>query len=164
MAETDFAQTDNPLDAATCLAALREQRDCYAKLDALSGEQKQFVDGGDSDGLLDVLQRRQTWADRAVEIDRQLQPLKRGWPESARRWTAEQRVEARSLFGEIKAFLESLTRRDVGDMLSLQRQKHAVGREVSRLAAGEETVRRVNGRYAAAAYGAAAAGRMDVTK
>ena len=163
MAETDFAQTDNPLDAATCLAALREQRDCYAKLDALSQEQKRFVDGGDSDALLDLLQRRQTWADAAVEIDRKLSPLKQGWPESARLWTVQQRGEARSLFGEIKALLESLTRRDVGDMLSLQRQKHEVGRDLGRVRADESTVRRVNGRYAAAAYGQAAR-RMDVRK
>ena len=163
MADTDLPTSD-PFDAATCLAALREQRDCYARLDALSREQKQFVNDGDSDALLDVLQRRQTWADKAVEIDRTLQPLKAGWPESARFWTAEQRGDARAIFGEIKAFLESLTRRDVGDMLSLQRQKHQVGREIGRLAAGGETVRRVNGRYAAAAYGAAPLRRMDVTK
>ncbi len=153
------------LDAASCLAALREQRDCYAALDALSLEQKRFVEGGDSDQLLDVLQRRQTWADKAVEIDRKLQPLKAGWPESARLWTAEQRAEARALFGEIKVLLESLTRRDVGDMLSLQRQKHQIGREIGRVRADETTVRRVNGRYAAAAYGGAApARRMDLTK
>ena len=151
MTETQIA----PPDAQRCLAALREQRDCYQHLEALSREQKQFVDGGDSGKLLDVLARRQTWADAAVAVDRKLQPLKAGWPESARLWSEADRAAARALFAEIKTLLEALTTRDVGDMLSLQRQKHGVGRELGRAQADDRSVRSVHRRYAAAAYGAA---------
>ena len=152
--------------ADDCLSLLREGRACYARLAELSQTQRRHVEADDAEALVALLRERQAWADRAVEIDRTLADVRRGWPDSAAAWTAAQRDEAATLFAESRQLLEELTRRDAGDLLSLQRRRHDVGRALERVRVDDRSVRRVHGRYAASAYGAQPkpSGRTDVRR
>ena len=140
-------------DPATVLSALEDQLDCYRRLDELAAEQSRHVAGGDTERLLAVLQRRQQYADSVAELEQTVADVKRGWPASVAGWTDGERAHAGELLTASKRLLESITARDAQDMLALEQRRQTVAAQLNQSLADERSVRQINRRYAAAAYG-----------
>ena len=161
---SDAADQPPPVpDAAAAVAALADQVDCYRRLAALGDEQTRLVLAGDSDGLLNLLGRRQSLTNSAAELESALAPLKRGWPDAAAAWPAGRREAARALLIESRDLLTELARRDDRDAATLRCLQATAGRELSRLNGSDRNVRRINQQYAAAAY-RRRDGRVDVAR
>jgi hypothetical protein len=123
---------------------LDRQRDLYATLDGLARSQSERIEADDSDGLLDVLSRRQAVVDQVVALNDELTPFARRWEELAPRLSAPHRESLRRKFDEVTRLVQSIQQRDEADRRALESRRDAVGSELEGLA-------RVRG--AAAAYG-----------
>jgi hypothetical protein len=146
--------------AADILAALRQQADCYHRLQKLAGLQHEHVQQNSTEQLLDVLVRRQEVLDELAALERVVAPAKRQWTETAARMPAAQRAEAEALLAEAKRLLQDIMRADGNDVLALQQRKLNLGREINQAAAA----RQVNRNYAAAAYGQGTKAGVDVQR
>lgn len=123
---------------------LDRQRDLYASLEGLARTQSERIEADDSDGLLDVLSRRQAVVDQVVLLNDELTPFAKRWEELAPRLPAAHRDSLRRKFDEVSRLVQSIQHRDEADRRALEARRDAVGSELEGLA-------RVRG--AAAAYG-----------
>lgn len=139
------------------ISALREQVDCYGRLARLAELQHEHVQQGRTEGLLEVLGRRQAVLDEIARLEQVIVPAKRGWATYLSGLRHEQRVTAEKLLAETRRLLEEITAADMNDCLVLQQRKMNLGREIGKAAAAKT----VNRRMAAGAYGVQAA-RVDV--
>ena len=149
----DPTPPSGPADVNVVRAALRDQLDCYQKLQALSAEQSRHVFAGDTDALLDVLARREAITAAAGDLEVSLAPVKADFETATARWLDSDRSEVAAIFGQVRDLLEALTKQDEKDAAALRAQSARTGAELRRLDAGDRSVRRINQRYAAAAYG-----------
>jgi len=141
------------------MSALREQVECYGRLAKLAELQHEHVQQGRTEGLLEVLGRRQDVLDEIARLEQVIVPAKRGWATYLAGLRHDQRVTAEKLLAETRRLLEQITAADMSDCLVLQQRKMNLGKEIGKAAAAKT----VNRQYAAAAYGAKAAG-MDVRR
>ena len=150
---------DMGLSTEEFTAALGEQVSCYRRLRRLSGAQHAFVEQGQTDELLQILQGRQRELERITEIEARIRPLKRDWPSVSASLAQEQKRVAEELLAESRSLLAEITAADQDDALVLQQRKLSIGRQLQQANAG----RAVNKSYAAAAYGKRTT-KMDVQK
>ncbi len=139
------------------LPPLRQQAECYRRLAKLAAMQRQYVQQGRTESLLEVLQRRQVELDEAGRLETAVAPARRNWSAYAERLNEADRTEAEALMRKIRELLEEITAADRDDVLVLQQRKLNLGRQINQARAAG----RVNQTYAAAAYGKRP-GRMDV--
>lgn len=131
------------------LTALREQASCYRRLAKLAETQHEHVEQNRTDALLAVLEARQAELMRVGALENAVGPVRREWARRSMLLPQQQKREAESLFGEIRALLETITASDRNDSLILQQRKLDVGQQLKQASAA----RQVNRNYAAAAYG-----------
>lgn len=122
---------------------LDRQRDLYVELEGLSRTQGEFIETDDSDGLMDVLARRQAIVDQVVALNDELAPFARRWEELAPRLPAAHREALRTRFDDVARLVESIQQRDDADRRALESRRASVGSELEGLA---------RARGAAAAY------------
>ncbi len=146
--------------AADILAALRQQVDCYRRLQRLAGLQHEHVQQNSTEQLLAVLVKRQEVLDELAALERVVAPAKRDWAAHAARMPADDRAEAEALLAETKRLLEDIMRADGHDVLALQQRKLTLGREINQAAAA----RQVNKNYAASAYGKGTRAGVDLQR
>lgn len=158
----DIDASREPADPAVVRAALADQLDCYRQLAALAKAQSRHVYSGDTDALLSVLAQRESLMAAATELEESLRAVKANFDRATGRWLDEDRAAVRSMFGEAKTLLAELTKADEKDAAALRARSAMAGGELRRLDAGDRSVRRINQRYAAAAYGKRAKG-LDVS-
>jgi hypothetical protein len=139
------------------LPALRQQADCYGRLAKLAAMQRDHVQQGRTEALLEVLQRRQVELNEAGRLETVIAPARRNWAGWAAAMPVSDRVEAEELMRKIRQLLEKITAADRDDVLALQQRKLNIGRQINQT----RSAGRVNQHYAAAAYGKRV-GRMDV--
>ena len=137
--------------------ALREQVELYSKLAKLAELQHEHVQQSQTDGLLDVLSRRQDVLDQIARLEQVIVPAKRAWAAYLGGLGQQQRLAAETLLAESRRLLEQITAADMSDCLVLQQRKMNLGREIGQATAAKT----VNRQYAAAAYSAKVS-RMDV--
>jgi hypothetical protein len=131
------------------ISALQKQVACYEKLAKLAAAQHQHVQKGETDELLDVLQRRQVVLDQIAELEQTIGPVKKRWSVYLTELSAEQRVAAESLLAETRRLLEQITTADRNDTIVLQQRKLNLGKQINKTV----VARNINKNYAAAAYG-----------
>ena len=131
------------------IIALESQVACYQKLAKLAELQHQYVQKGETDELLTVLQRRQEVLDQIASLEQIIAPAKRRWTEYLAELTPDQRVSAETLLAETRRLLEQITTADRNDTIVLQQRKLNLGKQINKTSAA----RAVNKTYAAAAYG-----------
>ncbi len=141
------------------ILALQQQVVCYQKLAKLAELQHQHVQKGETDELLNVLQRRQEVLDQISAFEKVIVPAKRAWAEYLATLTDEQRLTAETLMGETRRLLEQITAADRNDTIVLQQRKLNLGKQINKTTAA----RAVNKTYAAAAYGTPRP-RMDIQR
>lgn len=141
------------IDSSRWLPALTRLLDdqCIActALEALSAQQTRAIGGADTDLLLRIIGQRQTLVDRVAEINKRLEPFRRGKETLLAKLQPSQRDGVVQRVGKIAALVESVRARDDQDRIAVERMRGVVADELAGLA---------KGRGAAAAYAAAGAG------
>lgn len=132
------------------LAALDAQIACYRRLAKLAERQRELIQLGQTEQLLQLLALRQAELDQLSAHERTLAPAKKQWAMYVQGLPAAARERAKLLMAETRTLLEQITAADKNDVLTLQQQKITLGRQIGQAAAG----RTVNRAYATAAYGA----------
>jgi hypothetical protein len=141
----------------TIIPVLEQQVNCYERLMKLAELQHEHVQQNQIEGLLEVLQRRQTVLDELTGLEQALSPAKRQWAAHVAALPEEDRPRAEQLVAQTRELLERITTADRNDALVLQQRQLNVGRQISQARAAAQ----VNRNYAAAAYGAPRA-RVDL--
>ncbi len=141
------------------LAALQSQVTCYRQLAKLAELQHEHVQQGQTQGLLDVLGKRQQVLDEISGLERILKPAKSTWPDFSAGLAPGRRGEAEGLLAETRKLLEQITVADRNDTLVLQQRQLNLGHQINQATAA----RQVNRNYAAAAYGRKTSG-MDLKR
>lgn len=138
------------------ISALSHQVQYYGQLLKLAETQHQFVQQGNFEELLAVLEKRQGVLDLIAPLEQVTSAAKRRWPEFLAALTPEQRATAEHLMDETRRLLEAITTADRNDTLVLQQRKLNVSNQLSQAAGAA----RVNQSYARSAYGQQSA-RLD---
>jgi hypothetical protein len=131
------------------ILALESQVNWYNKLAKLAELQHVYVQKGETDELLTVLQRRQEVLDEIATLEQTIGPVKKRWSDYLAGLTGDDRLTAETLLGETRRLLEQITTADRNDTIVLQQRKLTLGIQINRTA----VARTVNKNYAAAAYG-----------
>jgi hypothetical protein len=131
------------------LSALSRQVECYRSLAKLAQVQHEHVCNGRTEDLLMVLSQRQDLLDQVADLEQCIVEAKRSWSDFKAKLPADQRAEAESMLQQTRKLLEEITAADRDDAMVLQQRKLNLGREINRATAA----RRVNTKYATAAYG-----------
>ena len=147
--------------ADSVLAALEEQVTCYRRLAKLAELQHVHVQHGQTEELLDVLQKRQEVLNDIARLEGVVGPQKRRWSSYLVEIEPADRVRAESLLTEARRLLEEITAADRNDALVLQQRKLNLGRQINQASAAKQ----VNRNIAASAYGGGGrAARVDLSK
>jgi len=139
------------------MIALEDQVVCYRRLAKLAEIQHAHVQNSQTDGLLDVLTRRQEVLDQVADLEQVIAPMKRKWADYLTTLGPGQRVSAEGLLSETKTLLEQITTADRNDAIVLQQRKLNLGKQINQASAAKT----INRNYAASAYGARRA-TMDI--
>lgn len=126
-----------------------EEHALCLELDGLSVAQSAMVEGGDTDGVLEVLGRRQRIIDRIVVLNAELAPLRERRDELMAALPAAERQRVRDRVDEIAQTVERVRARDEQDREAMERRRTGIAAELSGLA---------RARGAVAAYGTPRAG------
>ena len=141
------------------ILALEEQVDCYRRLAKLAEVQHEHVTHSHTEGLLDVLGRRQEVLAQLNRLEAIVSPAKRRWNEYLSEVGADRRAKAETLLIETRRLLQQITESDQADALVLQQRKLNLGKQIQQAT----SARQINRNYAAAAYGAPKS-RMNITQ
>lgn len=141
------------------IQALTAQVACYRRLAKLAEAQHEHVQNGQTDSLLEVLQRRQALVDELTACERVIAPAKQDWSSYTSGLAQDAKSLAEQLMNETRTLLAQITAADRDDVMVLQQQKINVGRKLQQTS----SARQINRTYAAAAYSKAPA-RMDVQR
>jgi hypothetical protein len=141
------------------VAALEEQVICYQRLAKLAELQHVFVQQGQTEELLDVLQKRQEVLNDIGRLEGVVGPQKKQWGTYLGSLDRADRVRAETSLAETRRLLEEITAADRNDALVLQQRKLNLGRQINQASAAKQ----VNRNYAAAAYGPRTS-RMDISR
>ncbi len=139
------------------ILALGNQVVCYQRLAKLAEAQHDCVQRGQTEQLLDILNRRQEVLDQLAAFERTLAGVKRQWTEYVGRLDRDRREQAETLLAQTRRLLEEITAADRDDAMVLQQRKLNLGRQINKASAAKV----VNRKYASSAYGAPRPG-MDL--
>ena len=137
--------------------ALAEQVGCYRRLAKLARIQHEHIQQSQTDALLEVLKSRQTVLDEIGRLERAVAPVQQSWNEFAKSLEEPNRGRAEALVTEARELLREITECDRNDVLVLQQRTLNLGKQINQATAA----RKVNTKYAAAAYGTSQS-RMNV--
>lgn len=132
------------------IIALEEQVDCYRRLAKLAAVQHDHVTHSHTEGLLDVLSRRQEVLAQLARLEAIVSPAKKRWGEYLSEVDADRRARAEAMLIETRTLLQQITESDQRDALVLQQRKLNLGKQIQQAS----SARQINRNYAAAAYGA----------
>jgi hypothetical protein len=133
------------------ILSLQSQVDWYGKLAKLAELQHLYVQKGETDELLNILQRRQEVLDQITHLEQTIGPVKKRWSDYLATVSADDRLSAETLLAETRRLLEQITTSDRNDTIVLQQRKLNLGLQINKTT----VARTVNKNYAAAAYGPA---------
>lgn len=141
---------EQPPQADPILVALDAQIACYRRLAKLAERQRELIQLGQTEQLLQLLGLRQAELDQLSAHERTLAPAKKQWKVYLASLAQPLRQRAESMMTETRTLLEQITAADKNDVLTLQQQKLNLGKQITQTNAN----RTVNRAYASAAYGA----------
>ena len=110
------------VETDSVLSALDEQVACYRRLAKLAELQHVHVQQGQTEELLDVLQKRQEVLNDISRLEAVVGPQKRRWSLYLSEIDSADRSRAESLLAETRRLLEEITAADRNDALVLQQR------------------------------------------
>ena len=119
-------------DRARRMAALvHNQRELCVQLDSLSRAQSELVEGGDTDGVLEVLGKRQQIIDRMSRLNEDLAPLREQRETLMSMLGSGEREYVRACIDEINDLVECVRGRDEQDRQVMERRRAGIASEIS---------------------------------
>ena len=146
------------IEADPVVVALEGQAACYARLAKLAEVQHEFVQQGQIEQLLEILEKRREVLGEIGRFEEVIAAAKERWPAFLAGLDSADRARVDASVNETRRLLEEITTADRNDALVLQQQKLNLGRQIHQASAA----RQVNRNYAAAAAYGARPARLDV--
>lgn len=109
---------------------LDQQRQVYAKLDALSAEQGDLVAAGDAEPLLNILGQRQSLVDQLTQLNSRIEPYKQNWPALWAQLDAATQSKIQGLIDQVQSMLDAIVERDERDRNALSKQRDDVADQI----------------------------------
>lgn len=110
---------------------VREQRDLCVQLESLSVAQSAMVEGGDTDGVLEVLGQRQRVIDRMSHVNEDLAPLRERREELLAVLGQAERHTVQMFISEINELVERVRTRDEQDRDTMERRRAGIAGEIT---------------------------------
>ncbi len=110
---------------------VREQRDMCVQLESLSVAQSAMVEGGDTDGVLEVLGQRQRVIDRMSKLNEDLAPLRERREELLAVLGPAERQIVQTFIGEINDLVDRVRARDEQDRDTMERRRAGIAGEIT---------------------------------
>lgn len=132
-------------DAQRMVGLIGDQHALCVELDGLSRAQSAMVEGGDTDGVLEVLGRRQRLIDRMTQLNESLAPLRERREQMLGALSPAERERVRSRIDEINELVERVRARDDEDRAAMERRRTSIATEISGLARGRGAVAAYSG-------------------
>ena len=131
------------------------------ELESLSRAQSAMVEGGDTDGVLDVLGRRQVIIDRITRLSEELVPLRSGREQMLAALPPTDRDRLRASIEEIARLVERVRLRDEQDREAIERRRASLAGELSGLTRARGAVAAYSGGRAGAGGGTGGSARFQ---
>ena len=132
-------------DARRMAVLINDQRSLCIELESLSRAQATLIEGGDTDGVLEVLGKRQRIVDRMTHLNGDLTPLRENREELLGALDEASRRHVRECIDEINDLVERVRARDEEDRRTMEQRRAAIAGEIAGV---------TKARGAVAAYGA----------
>jgi chorismate mutase len=129
------------------LAALAAQVDQYRLLLKLSELQREHIERGEDEALLDVLERRQRIVNQIGELEMITGPVRKQWEPFVMGLSPADRHRAELLLSEAGLLLGRITAADCDDALVLQQRKLNVGHQIRQTGEANQANRRYSAAY-----------------
>lgn len=130
---------NNP-EAQRMAKLIGDQHALCTELESLSRSQSAMVEGGDTDGVLEVLGRRQRIIDRMTELNESLAPMRERREQMLAQLASSDRERVRTNINEINELVERVRERDEQDREAMERRRGSIATEISGLARGRGAV------------------------
>lgn len=114
---------------------LDHQRGLYEELAALAREQSRCIDADETDGLLEVLGKRQRVIEEISRTNQEVSPFTQAWDRLAPSLSESDRRELRARFDAVGALVEKIAAGDEADRKRLEARRVKVGQEIEGLSA-----------------------------
>ncbi len=131
MKSEDRGPEPDALRARRMAMLVRDQRALCLELGSLSQTQSVMVEGGDSDGVLEVLGQRQQVIDRMSRLNEELAPLRDQRETLLTHLAQSEREAIRAAIHEIGELVESVRHRDEQDREVMVRRRAGIAGEIS---------------------------------
>lgn len=132
-------------DAQRMAGLIGDQHALCVELDSLSRAQSAMVEGGDTDGVLEVLGRRQRIIDRMTQLNESLSPLRERREQMLGALSPAERERVRGRIDEIAAMVERVRSRDDQDRAAMERRRSSIATEITGIARGRGAVAAYSG-------------------
>jgi hypothetical protein len=109
---------------------LDRQRDLYEHLAGLAEEQSACIESDRTDGLLDVLARRQVVIEEISRINEDVAPFVRTWATLVVSLPERHRSALRTRFDAVARLVDRIAARDEADRAALERRRESVGLDI----------------------------------
>ncbi len=146
MSDEPIDTRPNPLSSSRLIELLREQQALYRRLRLLAERQKSAVAQNDAQPLLALLAQRQSLVDTLVNINEQLVPYRKNWPDLYGNLEDPVRAEVAGLLEEANAALGSILQCDRRDTATLAAKTRDFADRLTTVGTGT----RANAAYASA--------------
>lgn len=123
------------------LDLLQQQCRLYELLIALGTRQRQVIDQGDTQSLLELLDQRQSLIDQLVTINAQLEPYKQDWPQRWALLDIECQDHVRDRMDQMQQLLDAILEADQTDRSTLTARRQAAAQGLGRLQQGSQVNR-----------------------
>jgi len=132
-------------DAQRMAGLIGDQHALCTELESLSRAQSAMVEGGDTDGVLEVLGRRQRIIDRIAQLNESLAPMRERREQVLASLGNAERERIRTSIDQINELIERVRARDEQDRESMERRRTGIATELSGLARGRGAVAAYSG-------------------
>ncbi|MBL8746767.1 MAG: flagellar export chaperone FlgN [Phycisphaerae bacterium] len=105
----------------------------YEQLAALAAEQSQFIDAEETDGLLDILGRREQLIEQIALTNQEVAPFVQSWERLAPTLPSRHRIVLRQRFDSVAAIVDQIAQRDEADRKRLEARRTRIGQEIEGL-------------------------------
>ena len=120
-------------EADTLVDLLTQQRDLYATLGQLSGQQQDIIAHDQTEQLLAVLSQRQGIVSQLTRINARITPLRQRMAAISEAAPEATRQTIRQLVNQVQEMLQSIMADDERDRRTLEESKQRVSRELNRV-------------------------------
>ena len=110
---------------------VRDQRALCVELESLSRVQSTMVEGGDTDGVLEILGQRQQVIDRMTRLNEDLAPMREQRERLLATMANAERDTVRACIEEINELVELVRGRDEQDREAMERRRAGIAGEIS---------------------------------